>query len=88
MRDFLTQLLATARRTPEDRNISSGFVRSAAAVLEGIWKLFRIRKKPPITRFSAAIMSAHCTIVSDKAKKELGYTPLITVAEGMKAMTR
>jgi nucleoside-diphosphate-sugar epimerase len=88
MKDFLTQYLATARRTPADRNISSGLVRTAAAILESIWKLFRIKRKPPVTRFSAAIMSANCTIASDKAKNDLGYEPVISVADGMKAMMK
>jgi nucleoside-diphosphate-sugar epimerase len=86
MRDFLTQLLATTGRVPGDKSVSSSIVRPAAWVLEMVWKLFRISKKPPVTRFSAAIMSAHCTIDSDKAYLDLGYRPVITVEEGMRQL--
>jgi nucleoside-diphosphate-sugar epimerase len=86
MRDFLTQLLATAGRTPSDKSVSSQLLRTIAWGFEVIWKLFRISKKPPVTRFSAAIMSAHCTILSDKAAHDLGYHPVVTLEEGMGKM--
>jgi nucleoside-diphosphate-sugar epimerase len=88
MRQFLTQLIQTAGRNPGDKSVPGWMARFLAWVFEGIWKLFRIRKKPPITRFSAAIMSAHCTIRSDKATVDLGYSPAITVEEGMRRLTK
>lgn len=83
MRDFLTQLLATAGRVPKDSSVPSGLLRFGAWCIEAVWRLFRIRRKPPVTRFSAAIMSANCTIASKKAETELGYAPVVTVEEGM-----
>ncbi len=86
MRGFLTELLATAGREPANKGVSSGLLRMAAYCLEVVWKLFRIAKKPPVTRFSAAIMSSHCTITSDKAAKELGYAPIVTMEAGMASL--
>jgi nucleoside-diphosphate-sugar epimerase len=86
MREFLTDLLATAGRSPKNKSVPSWILRPLAWLFEGIWKLFRIRKKPPVTRFSAAIMSAHCTIRSSKAEDELGYKPIVSVQEGMAAL--
>ena len=88
MRDFLTQLLATEGRVPEDRNVPKWLARFLSQAFEAIYKLFRIRKKPPITRFSAAIMSSNCTIASDRAQLDLGYEPAVTVAEGMQRMSK
>lgn len=86
MRDFLGKLLASTGRDPGDKNAPGWLVRTAAFGLEGVYKLFRIGSKPPVTRFSAAIMSVPCTIRSDKAARELGYQPIVTQAQGMAAM--
>lgn len=83
MRDFLTGLLATAHRDPGSKSVPSWLVRFLAQAFEAIWRLFRIKKKPPITRFSAAIMSSHCTISSNAAQSDLGYVPLVSVKDGL-----
>ena len=44
--------------------------------------------EPPLTRFAAAIMSRHCTIRIDKIKKDMGYKPVLSVAEGLQTMPR
>ncbi|MBK9449939.1 MAG: NAD-dependent epimerase/dehydratase family protein [Bacteroidetes bacterium] len=86
MREFLTDLVGTAGRKPSNQSVPSWILRPVAWIFEAIYKLFRIRKKPPVTRFSAAIMSAHCTIRSDKAREELGYIPNVSVEEGMRRL--
>jgi nucleoside-diphosphate-sugar epimerase len=86
MRDFLGQLLGAVGRQPRRQSVPGWFVRMAAWGLEGMYKLFRIRAKPPVTRFAAAIMSRPCTIRSDKALRELGYQAPVGVAAGMAAM--
>jgi hypothetical protein len=86
MRDLLGGMLGAAGRDPGTKGAPGWLVRMAAYWLEGVYKLFRIRSKPPVTRFSAAIMSVPCTIQSDKAARELGYRPLVSQAEGLAAM--
>lgn len=86
-KDFLTMLLRSEGREPSEKSLPGWMVRLVARVFEGIYRLFRIRAKPPVTRFSAAIMSANFTVASDKAERELGYKPVISVENGMKAMT-
>lgn len=87
MKEFITMYLKTAGREPQDKNAPSWFVRAVARVVEGFYRLFRIRRKPPVTRFAAAIMSSHFTVATDKAERELGYEPVIGVKDGMNAMT-
>lgn len=86
MREFLTQLLATAGRVPKNKSVNSGFLRFTAGIIEGFWRMLGLKSKPPITRFSAAIMSSECTIVLDKAERELGYSPVVSVADGLKEL--
>ncbi|MCC0031330.1 MAG: hypothetical protein H6891_14535, partial [Brucellaceae bacterium] len=52
-------------------------------IAEGLWKTFRVRTPPPLTRFSAAILSRECTLNDARARAELGYMPVVSVAEGL-----
>lgn len=81
--DFLTRLLNTQGISVPDKSVPGWLVRALARLIEGLWGLFNIASKPPITRFEAALMSRDCTISIDKARRELGYKPLISVDEGM-----
>jgi len=45
--------------------------------------MFGAKSDPPITRLAAAIMSHDCTIRSDKARRELHYSPVVTREQGL-----
>lgn len=83
MRAFLTRLLATVGRDPGKRNVPRGLAIMLARSVEAVWKLFGIRKKPPLPLFSVAITSANCTLKIDKARRDLGYAPLFDIESGM-----
>ncbi|EMO40216.1 3-beta hydroxysteroid dehydrogenase/isomerase family protein [Leptospira noguchii serovar Autumnalis str. ZUN142] len=83
-RNFLESLLTTQKVTAPNRSIPGWLARFLARVVEAVWKLFWIKNEPPLTRFSASIMSRDCTIKIDNAKKDLGYSPLLTVRQGLK----
>jgi len=87
-RSFLTRYLATQGVTAPNKSIPGGLARALAFVVEGIWKLLRLKSEPPLTRFAAAIMSRHCTIKIDKIRKEFGYKPVISVTDGLSQMPR
>jgi nucleoside-diphosphate-sugar epimerase len=87
MREFLTKLVATTGTTLPPRKVPGIVVRSAAAVVEGLWKIFRPGTRPPLSRLAAAMMSCSVTVVTDKAKRELGWAPVIGVDEGMRRMS-
>ncbi len=87
-RDFLIDYLATEDVALPDKSMPGGVVRFMAMILEKVWKLLGIKSQPPITRFTAAIMSRDCTIRDDLARRELDYQPVVSVANGMKALAR
>lgn len=87
VRDFLTSLAATQGVDLGHRSIPSAIARPAARVVEGAWRLFRVAKTPPMTRFAIDMMSATVTVRTAKAREELGYAPVISVEEGMRRMT-
>jgi nucleoside-diphosphate-sugar epimerase len=55
-----------------------------AYLLEGIWKLFGIQKRPLITREALNLIGSDNRIPIDRIKNELGYTPQVSYAEGLK----
>jgi nucleoside-diphosphate-sugar epimerase len=86
IRDFMTRLVATAGVQLGKREISGGLARAAAAVLEGTWRLFAPNRRPPLTRFAAAMLSRTVTVSTEKARTQLGYAPVISVDAGLAAL--
>ncbi|PHI06895.1 NAD-dependent epimerase/dehydratase family protein [Fusobacterium polymorphum] len=59
-------------------------ISSLVSFLEIIYKFFRIKKEPPITKYTLYLMKYSQTLNIDKAKRELGYHPKISILEGVK----
>lgn len=86
-REFLTALTATAGIALPDKSMSGALVRGVARALAFVWKITRRKDAPPIDPFTAAMMSRNCTLVTDKAKRELGYAPVITRERGLRELS-
>ncbi len=69
-----------------DKSIPAWLAGLAGGVSEGIWRLFNLKGEPPLTRFAAMIMSRDCTLNDAKARKEMGYAPVVSVADGLKQL--
>jgi nucleoside-diphosphate-sugar epimerase len=85
-REFMTRMLTAAGVTPGDRTIPGWVVRTIAYLGESTYRALGIKSKPPLTRFTANIMSRDCTLVDDKARKEMGYAPAVTIDQGLAAL--
>jgi len=80
-------LLKAAGLEVDIQPISPRIAIAAGTLLETVWKTFRLRSEPPITRWAAEHMStAHWYDIS-AAKRDLGYTAEISIAEGMEILT-
>lgn len=55
-----------------------------ACLLESTWKLLGIQKRPLITREALNLIGSDNRIPIDRINKELGYTPQVSYAEGLK----
>ncbi|MGE0708356.1 MAG: NAD-dependent epimerase/dehydratase family protein [Planctomycetota bacterium] len=88
IREFLTALAATQGVTLPARSIPSWLARPLAALIEGTWRLLRLRRAPPMTRFAIEMMSSTIAVDTARAREELGYEPVITVEEGLAALPR
>ncbi len=85
-REFLTALLATQGVNLGGRSIPGALARPLARLIEGTWRLFGIRKTPPMTDFAVTMMSRSVTVNTARAAAELGYQPIRTVEEGLAAL--
>ena len=83
LRSLLTSLAATQGVSLPDRNLPKPIARAAAALVEGAYRVVGSRKPPPMTRFAIDMMSAEVTVSTAKAKRELGYQPIVTFEEGL-----
>jgi nucleoside-diphosphate-sugar epimerase len=85
-RTFLTRLLAAEGVDVPQRSAPSFLLRPVAIALEAIWRAFRIRGAPPLTRHAVDLLACDCTLRIDKARRELGYAPVLGVEEGLRQL--
>ena len=82
-REFLPDLMGAYGVELGDRSMPSAIVRPTAALIEGFWRTFKLSSTPPVTRHAIALMCCDCILRIDKIEKELGYKPVVSVAEGL-----
>ena len=68
---------------PVEKTISFKAAYRVGAVLEFMFRLFGIKKEPPMTRFVAEQLSTAHWYSIEAAKKDLGYQPTISTSEGL-----
>jgi nucleoside-diphosphate-sugar epimerase len=83
LREFLTRLVATRGVVLPERSVPGALLRPLAGAIERAWAWLRPGRRPPITSFAASMMSRTVTVRTDKARRELGYAPVVTVEDGL-----
>jgi len=86
VREFLTALLDTQGIKITGMSIPSFVARMLGFAIESMWRLLHLKSEPPLTYFAASMASSECTININKARTELGYAPIITIEQGLKAL--
>ncbi len=85
-RDFVTELLATQGVAAPGRSIPPLLARAAAITGEMAFGALPLPGNPPMTRFAYWISSQECTIRIDKAREQLGYRPVRSIADGLQEL--
>jgi nucleoside-diphosphate-sugar epimerase len=88
MREMITALAATRSITLPDATIPGGLASALAWTSEALWRLLPLSGRPPLTRHGAMVMARDCVLVDDKARRELGYAPVVSREDGLRALER
>jgi len=82
--DWIDLLLARAGLPPVKKSVPHGAAWLAGAMCETVYGALRVRAEPPMTRFLAAQLGSDHWYSIDKARRDFGYHPIVSVAEGLK----
>lgn len=86
LKSFLTRLLQSRGVTPGDRAVPFALAWAMAGVMGALWRLLRRKGEPPITRQMLRLIGQDFTVDIRRAREELGYSPVISPADGMRRM--
>jgi nucleoside-diphosphate-sugar epimerase len=81
--EWINSLLGRAGLPPVTKRISAQAAYRIGAVFEGLYSLLRISSEPPMTRFLASQLAASHTYRIDKARRDFGYEPVVSVSDGL-----
>ena len=82
-REFVAELLATQGVEAPARSIPAALAHVLAVFGEAAWRRLPLPGRPPLTRFAFWVSAQECTIRIDKAREQLGYAPVKSIADGL-----
>jgi nucleoside-diphosphate-sugar epimerase len=85
-RDFITRLVAAQGVEAPDREMPATVAGPAAAVAEKLWSALPLPGEPPVTRLAVWLSSQECTLDISKARREMGYQPVVSRDDGLAAL--
>lgn len=86
LREVISGLLKTRGIEPPQASAPLPIAWFMATAMEWIWKTFSRKGEPPLTRQMLRLIGEPFTLDITKAQRELGYRPVITRAQGLRAM--
>jgi len=85
MKEIISAIAATRGISLPDKSVPSWVADALAGVMEGAWRTFNL-KGEPLTRFGAMIMSRDSILIDAKARRDMGYAPVISVEDGLRQL--
>jgi 2-alkyl-3-oxoalkanoate reductase len=83
-RDYLSTIAAELGAKPPTWRIPYRLGLTIAAVGEGVGRVLRSRRPPPMTRFGAHLLGGENRFNIKKARTELGFCPKVNLKEGVR----
>lgn len=80
--EWINGLLTALGEPPISRRISLGAAKTIGAACEFAWRVLPLRGEPPMTRFVAAELAKDHWFDISAARRDLGYSPRVSMAEG------
>jgi nucleoside-diphosphate-sugar epimerase len=83
---WIDEVLALAGLPPIRKSISFKSAWRLGAACEAVYRMLRLRSEPPMTRFLAAQLARSHWYDISAARRDFGYEPRISTAEGMRRL--
>ena len=80
--DWINQLLRGLGQPEITKHVSLNMAYAAGGVLEALWRVLPLKGEPPMTRFVAKEMATDHWFDISAARRDLGYSPQVTMAAG------
>jgi len=84
--EMINAILNAAGLPPVQKKVSHRNARIIGALLESVYKLFKIAKEPRMTRFVADELAASHWFDISAARRDLGYNPKVSTREGLERL--
>lgn len=84
--EMVDRILAAGGKPPVTRSLSPTAAYCIGAMLEWVYRAFKISGEPQMTRFVARELATSHWFDISAAKRDLGYTADISIAEGMRRL--
>lgn len=81
--DWLNAVFKELEINPVEKKLSLNTAYRFGALCEAVYKILKIKKDPPMSRFLAVELGKHHYFNIAKAKKDLGYKPIVSLADGL-----
>ena len=85
-RDFIARLIRSQGVEPGERAAPLWVADALAVVGEAAWRVLPLKGEPPLTRTALNLLFREVTVHDAKARRELGYQPVVGVTEGLEEM--
>jgi len=85
-REFVGELLATQGVAAPTRSVPAAVAFPLASACETAWRHLPLPGAPPLTRLACWVSAQECTIRIGKAREQLGYEPVVAIADGLQQM--
>ena len=83
---MIDHILAADGKPAVTKSISPSMAYLAGALCEGIYKIFQIKREPPMTRFVAKELATSHWFSIEAAKRDLDYRPLVSTEDGLQRL--
>jgi nucleoside-diphosphate-sugar epimerase len=84
--EMINRILAAAGLPPVTKSVPAPVAYAAGWLCESVYGLLRLKAEPPMTRFVARELSTAHWFNIDAARRDLGYQPAVSLAEGLKRL--
>ncbi len=85
-RGFITAMAGTQGVDPGSREVPRGLLYALGWVSELVWRAFKLKGGPPLSRTAVVLIGEQVTVNDAKARRELGYQGLVTREAGLAEM--